>query len=457
MMLDIWLPLGFELPNKSKIVQVVSTGVSWQIFETTGKINALIIKSNLAEKWIEKGLLDKGHLNELRFGEITYFIIYSTIDSVLIDLSNAKSPESKTEALAFSLALKNTRTIDSISALNGGIYVEKLSIILPTWEIDFPVSDDLILGAWLTGGVMVSIHSFRRLHQLAPWISESELHAIVDNSGILENSNIDSKSSTENVYSINSVFALPGRPELELFFNENVIDIIKNKERYKALGIGFPSAIILQGPPGCGKTYAVEQLINYLGWSNYQVDASSIASPYIHETSRKVAEVFDKAIKNSPSVLVIDEMDAFLTDRNMSDGQHRVEEVAEFLRRIPEASKNEVLIIAMTNKIDMIDSAILRRGRFDHILHVDFAKAPEIASMLKNALAQISTDSEINIDFFAEELAGKPLSDVAFLVQEGARLAAKSGKDLLDQESLEKALEKMNVNKENKQSRIGFL
>ena len=457
MILDIWLPLGFELPNKSKIVQIISTGLNWQIFETTAKINTLIMKSSLAEKWIEKGLLDRGHMNELYFGDNTYLVVYGTTDSALIDLPNAKSPENQTEALAFALALKNSRAIDSISALNGGIYIEKLSIILPTWEIDSPVSDDLILGAWLTGGVMVSIHSFRRLHQLTPWISESELHAIVDNSALIENPNVDSNASTENVYSMNSVFELPGRPELEMFFNENVIDIIKNKERYKALGIGFPSAIILQGPPGCGKTYAVEQLINYLGWPNYQVDASSIASPYIHETSRKVAEVFDKAIKNSPSVLVIDEMDAFLTDRNISDGQHRVEEVAEFLRRIPEASKNEVLIIAMTNKIDMIDSAILRRGRFDHIIHVDFAKAPEISSMLKKALGQISTDSEIDIDFFAEELAGKPLSDVAFLVQEGARLAAKSGKDLLDQESLEKALEKMNVSKENKQSRIGFL
>lgn len=457
MILDIWLPLGFELPNQSKIVQVISTGVNWQIFETTGGINTLIVKSNLAEKWIEKGLLEQGHLNELHFGEITYFIIYSTVDSTLIDLSSAKGLENKTEALAVSIALKNTRSIDCISALNGGIYVEKLSIILPTWEVNSSVSDDMILGALLTGGVMVSIHSFRRLHQLAPWISESELHEIVDKSGLVENSNMDSSEATENMSSLNSVFVLPGRPEIELFFNENVIDIIKNKERYKALGIGFPSAIILQGPPGCGKTYAVEQLINYLGWPNYQVDASSIASPYIHETSKKVAKVFDKAIKNSPSVLVIDEMDAFLADRNISDGQHRVEEVAEFLRRIPEASKNEVLIIAMTNKIDMIDSAILRRGRFDHIIHVDFAEAPEIASMLKNTLSKIATEPDIDIDFFAKELAGKPLSDVAFLVQEGARLAAKFGKDLLDQESLEKALEKMQVKKENKQSRIGFL
>src|SRR3546814_16081302 len=73
-------------------------------------------------------------------------------------------------------------------------------------------------------------------------------------------------------------------------------------------------------------------------------------------------------MENAPSVLVIDEMEAFLADREMGSGHHRVEEVAEFLRRIPEAVKNEVLIIAMTNRIDMIDPAITRRGRFDHAI-----------------------------------------------------------------------------------------
>jgi cell division protease FtsH len=123
-----------------------------------------------------------------------------------------------------------------------------------------------------------------------------------------------------------------------------------NRDRYKALGIDFPSAVILHGPPGTGKTFAVERLVDFLGWPSFQIDASSVASPYIHETSKKVAQVFEKAMENAPSVLVIDEMEAFLADREMGSGHHRVEEVAEFLRRIPEAAKNEVLIIAMTNQ-----------------------------------------------------------------------------------------------------------
>jgi SpoVK/Ycf46/Vps4 family AAA+-type ATPase len=238
----------------------------------------------------------------------------------------------------------------------------------------------------------------------------------------------------------NKVFELAGRPDLATFFNEYIIDIVLNRDRYKALGIEFPSAVVLHGPPGCGKTFAVDRLVDFLGWPSFQIDASSVASPYIHETSKKVAEVFDKAMQNAPSVLVIDEMEAFLADREMGSGHHRVEEVAEFLRRIPEAVKNEVLILAMTNRVDMIDPAILRRGRFDHVIKVDFASEIEVQSLLDKLLSSLPKESNVDSKPLAHELAGRPLSDVAFVAREGARLAARSGKEGLDQASLLAAL-----------------
>jgi SpoVK/Ycf46/Vps4 family AAA+-type ATPase len=236
------------------------------------------------------------------------------------------------------------------------------------------------------------------------------------------------------------VFELAGRPDLAAFINEHIVDIVRNHDRYRALGIDFPSSLVLHGPPGCGKTFAVDRLIDFLGWPSFQIDASSIASPYIHETSKKVAEVFDKAMQNAPSILVIDEMEAFLTDREMGSGHHRVEEVAEFLRRIPEAAKNKVLIVAMTNRVDMIDPAILRRGRFDHIVKVDFASEVEVLSLLEKLLFTLPKEEDVDPKPFARELAGRPLSDVAFVVREGARLAARSGKDRLDQGSLLSAM-----------------
>jgi SpoVK/Ycf46/Vps4 family AAA+-type ATPase len=179
-------------------------------------------------------------------------------------------------------------------------------------------------------------------------------------------------------------------------------------------------------------------LIDFLGWPSFQIDASSVASPYIHETSKKVAQVFEKAIDNAPSVLVIDEMEAFLADRSFGAGSshHRVEEVAEFLRRIPEATKSDVLVVAMTNRVEMIDSAILRRGRFDHVVKVDFASREEVKALLDNLLSAMPRADGVDSEPIAIALAGRPLSDVAFVVREGARLAARAGRDRLDQESL---------------------
>ncbi len=145
-------------------------------------------------------------------------------------------------------------------------------------------------------------------------------------------------------------------------------------------------------------------------------------------------------MQSAPSVLVIDEMEAFLADREMGSGHHRVEEVAEFLRRIPEAAKNDVLIIAMTNRVEMIDPAIMRRGRFDHVIKVDFASEAEVLSLLEKLLSTLPKDDSIDPKPFAKELAGRPLSDVTYVVREGARLAARAGKDRLDQDSLRAAL-----------------
>ncbi|MGD2620486.1 ATP-binding protein, partial [Escherichia coli] len=155
-------------------------------------------------------------------------------------------------------------------------------------------------------------------------------------------------------------FELAGRPELSAFFNEYIIEIFRNSEQSATMGIVFPAPVVLHGPPGCGKTYAVERLVEYLGWPCFQIDASSVASPYIHDTSKKISEIFDKAVEQAPAIIVIDEMDAFLADRQGGSDQHRVEEVAEFLRRIPQVQKHQVLILGMTNRIDIIDPAILR-------------------------------------------------------------------------------------------------
>lgn len=479
MAFDAWLPIGFKLPDGAKTSVALFEGPNWQILETPGGGRALIVQDDLAQRWIEAGLIDAGLFRSFNFGEQVLWEISCGSSQVLCPVFDGDSPSTKAEALSFAIALKATREIDAETPLQDALYVEKISRILPTYCISSRTDDDVVLGYWLTGGASISAKSFRRLRQTLSWLGANHLKDVVQAAGIevteiipadrhrtppdrtetKQTERTGAKTETHDRESAPTVFELAGRPVLAAFFNEHIVDIVQNRERYKALGIDFPAAVVLHGPPGCGKTFAVERLVDFLGWPSFQIDASSVASPYIHETSKKVAELFDKAMQNSPSVLVIDEMEAFLADREMGAGHHRVEEVAEFLRRIPEATKNDVLIVAMTNRVDMIDPAILRRGRFDHVINVNFASEGEVLSLLEKLLSTLPKEDDVDLKPLAKELAGRPLSDVTFVIREGARLAARAGKDKLDQGSLLDAMDAAPAREREggSQQRIGFI
>jgi Cdc6-like AAA superfamily ATPase len=454
--MSLWFPIGFNIYQQIKYAKAIFSDENWQIFETNGK-TIFIFKYDLLKKWQQLSLLDESMYVNFSCQQTDYFCIISDKNYILRPLNRYRRFIDVNDAYSLFAALSNTRKkIPESVSLANGIFIEKYSLVLPTFLLLEYINDDVIFGMWLTGGVNISAYSTKRLSQLIGWNENILIEIVEKDNEISKDKNFNQSHIKE---STKKGFSLPGRPFLESFFNEHVIDIVNDRERYKALGINSPSAIILQGPSGCGKTYAVEQLVNFLNWPAYNIEATAIASPYIHETSKKIAEVFEQAIKNSPSVLIIDEMEAFLSNRDSNMGHHFIEEMAEFLKRIPEAIANNVLIIGMTNKIDMIDPAILRRGRFDHIISVDFANAIEIKAMLKNLLSKIAVEDNLELDLFAEQLDGKPLSDVAFFVKEGARFAAKSKKDKLDNDSLHKALRSVIGNKKTKDktNKIGFI
>lgn len=455
MPIESWFPVGFELPDGNVLRLAKQEGIDWQIFETSSTQNALVAKEPLWTEWIQSGVIQEGVLQRFEFGGRSFFSLSSEHGQVLSALSESSIPDTVNEALAFAKTLKATRDIDPDSDLSNGIYVEKISRILTTGELSPKIEDSVVLGFWLTG-VSIPVESTRRLSSLLGWMPRDDIRAVIEAAGFQYNPQGAKVEQASGNAERSDGFKLTGRPELENFFNEHVIEIIEHSDRYKKLGIDFPSAIILYGLPGCGKTFAVDRLVDYLEWPSFSIDASSVASPYIHETSRKVAEVFNSAIENAPSVLVIDEMESFLSDREGAQ-HHKVEEVAEFLRRIPEAVSNQVLVIAMTNRIEMIDSAILRRGRFDHIFEVKMATANEVKDLLAYLLSEIECDSEINLAEASEQLAGRPMSDISFVVREAARISAKAGRDSISQHALLTALASTPARgKKNDQNPIGF-
>lgn len=481
---DQWLPKGYEFSNGLKIRTLKSAGESWQIFEMSDSGRVLVVYDKLVRKWVEQGFLESSLFSSVKFGDASLSILNSKKNFRLAPVEGTDSPANKMDALAFALALRETRKISTVVSFHDAIYIEQYSRLLPTWTLSPAVSDQLVLGTWLTGGVAISTDSFRRLSNLVGWMPASDLADVIITANLavpldveaavlgrrigaseakeshLAIHKTDFKNTSSNAETVNQPrrFALPGRPDLEEFFNEHVIDIIMHPDAYLAMGIEFPSAIVLHGPPGCGKTFAVERLVEFLDWPSFTMDSNSVGSPYIHETSRKIADVFNKAIDSSPSVIVIDEMETFLTDRQSAgiSGQHHIEEVAEFLRRIPEAIKSKVLIMAMTNMIDSIDPAILRRGRFDHIVEVGMPSRSEVESLLGHLLSKLPKAEDIDLDEALETLTGKPLSDASFAVREAARLAAKAGLTSLDQESLNTALMRLPRAEKKKRRPFGF-
>lgn len=471
MVRDAWLPIGHPLPGGSKTKTVLFEGINWQIVSTQGDGRALVVREALAQRWIDRGLLKSEQLGRFGFGQENLLEISFPAGHLVAPVNGCRSPNTKAEALAFATALSASRTIDPDSPLQDAIYLEPLSRLLPTYTISPRMDDGVVLGFWLTGGAHIPVCSFGRLRQVLSWLHPQDVKDIVAAAGIEIDGSVADHRSTERAavregseeteltvpIERKQPFSLPGRPALDAFLREHVIDIVENKARYQALGIGFPSAIVLHGLPGCGKTFAVERLIEHLGWPSFHIDASSVASPYIHETSRKVAEMFEVATRSAPSVLVIDEMEAFLADRDISTGHHRVEEVAEFLRRIPEAVGNEVLIVAMTNRLDMIDPAILRRGRFDHIIEVGPASEKDVEALLTTLLSKFPKEEDVDVAALAKKLVGRPLSDIAFLVREGARLTARAGQERIGQASLMAALKATPIRNQEPMHRIGFL
>ena len=466
---DPWLPIGYKMPDGAEILRILEGGNSWQIFASNQDANFLIASRTLAEKWSKEGIIESTLFQDFEFGGNDYCILKSPSKHELRSILDSNPIVEKVDALAFALTINETRKRISNVSLHDAIYVEQHSRLLPTWTLSPSVPDEVILGSQITGGVPVSVKSSRRLSSLAYWFSAEDLEELIEasgvaNSSICETGKLEKKSGKAETSTVTrsrpssdkKKFSLAGRFALEQFLNEHVVDIILNAEKYRKLGVNFPAGIILHGPPGCGKTFAVERLVEFIDWPNYTIDSNSIGSPYIHATSKKISEVFDKAIKESPSIIVIDEMESFLSNRSGgASGRHQVEEVAEFLRRIPEAIESQVLIIGMTNLIDMIDPAILRRGRFDHVIQVDMPSEAEVYNLTETLLENLPTSENVNVGILAKSLRGRALSDAAFIVREAARIAARNNQVMLDHQCLESAL-KLLPDLNRNHSKIGF-
>ena len=218
-----------------------------------------------------------------------------------------------------------------------------------------------------------------------------------------------------------------GMTQLKEQLMHEVIGPFTDPELYRRYRVSLPNGILFYGPPGCGKTYIARGLAEELGWSFQYCRPSDVASPYIHDTVSRIRKVFATAIEEAPSVVFIDEFEAFVPARSELGGhqQYKAEEVNEFLANLEGCAERNVLVIGATNEPEKIDPAVRRSGRFDKLILIPAPDAEARRAMLEFHLNGRPVEESLDTAGVAAVLEGYSASDIKLLVDEAARIALK--------------------------------
>lgn len=230
-----------------------------------------------------------------------------------------------------------------------------------------------------------------------------------------------------------------GMEPLKQMLNDSVLNVLRNREKALKYRLQIPNGILFYGPPGCGKSFLAEKFAEEAGYNFKMIKASDLASIYIHGSQQMIGKLFDEARQNAPSILCFDEFDALVPQRGEQGKELQSGEVNEFLSQLNNCGQAGVFVIASTNRPDMIDPAILRRGRIDKIVYIPVPDAEGRAAMFEMHLKGRPYDSNIDYARLASLTDRYVASDIAFIVNEAAAKAAFS--DLkISQQMLEDAI-----------------
>jgi len=239
-----------------------------------------------------------------------------------------------------------------------------------------------------------------------------------------------------------------GSPEI---FEEctEIVSYLKNDTIYKAAGADVPRGILLEGPPGTGKTLIAKAIASESDANFISVSASEFIEVFVGVGASKVRNLFKTARENKPSIIFIDEIDSIGRQRGAGvnlGNDEREQTLNQLLAEMDGFAQNDqVLVIAATNRKDVLDAALLRPGRFDRLINVPLPDKPSRISILNVHMRNKQFTSEINIPFLAELTAGFSGAQLKNLINEGAINAARQGNSVISQTDLENALEKLLV------------
>lgn len=237
-----------------------------------------------------------------------------------------------------------------------------------------------------------------------------------------------------------------------------VVDFLKNRSKFQILGARIPKGVLLVGPPGTGKTLLARAVAGEAGVPFFSISGSEFVEVFVGVGASRVRDLFEQAKQNKPCIIFIDEIDAVGRRRGSGMGgshEEREQTLNQILTEMDGFTPNAgVIVLAATNRPDVLDPALLRPGRFDRRISIDPPDIGGRLAILKVHTAGKPLEKTVNLDTIAKETHGFSGADLSNLVNEAAILAARRSKTVIGMDELEESIDRIIAGPQKKTRKI---
>ena len=238
----------------------------------------------------------------------------------------------------------------------------------------------------------------------------------------------------------------------ELF---EVVDFMKSPDKYKKMGAKIPKGILFYGPPGTGKTLLASAVAGETNSSFFNVTGSEFVEKYVGVGAKRVRTLFEKARKEAPSIIFIDEIDAIGAKRHLESNNEKDQTLNQLLVEMDGFAKDSnIIIIGATNRLDLLDDALLRPGRFDRHIHIGSPNYHTRFEILKVHTNNKPLHPSVDLDILAKKTHGFNGAHLANIANEAAIFAVRDNSSVITDIHFDKALERVIAGLESKSSTL---
>lgn len=235
---------------------------------------------------------------------------------------------------------------------------------------------------------------------------------------------------------------------------EEIVEFLKFPKKFESVGAKIPKGVMLVGPPGTGKTLLSRAVAGEAGVPFFSISGSEFVEMFVGVGASRVRDLFAKAKKNAPCIIFVDEIDAVGRRRGSGMGGGHDEREQTLNQILVEMDGFEqgtnVIVLAATNRSDVLDPALLRPGRFDRRVNIDLPDRKDRSAILKVHFAKKPLDSNVDLDALAAKSAGSSGADLANIANEAAIVAARHNRKTITQQDVTSAFEKVAIGPERK-------